>query len=102
MSYQEPRMTNEQLLETFTRDEVKAQFLNLYMYETTAKWTDRLKALQSYKDMLDEDANNPFADNLTLARRVELLRKLIPIDDLLVLINSMPSNDREKIKSSIK
>ena len=102
MSYQEPRMTNEQLLETFTRDEVKCQLLSLYMYETNAKWTDRLKALQSYKDMLDEDANNLFADNLTLARRVELLRKLIPIDDLLVLINSMPSNDREKIKSSIK
>ena len=60
-------MTNEQLLETFTRDEVKCQLLNLYMYETNAKWTDRLKALQSYKDMLDEDANNPFADNLTLA-----------------------------------
>ena len=102
MTYQAPRLSNEQLLETFTRDEVKAQYLNLYMYETNAKWTDRLKALQNYQIMLDEDANNPFADNLTLSRRVEMLRKLIPVDDLIVLINSLPANDRANIKSSIK
>lgn len=102
MSYEAPRADNETLLAMFTRDEVKAQLLNLYLYETTAKWTDRLKALQTYKEMIEEDANNPFADNLTLSKRIELLRKLIPVDDMIALINSLPSADREAVKKSIK
>ena len=95
------RLTNEELLATFTRDEVKAHLLNLYMYESEAKWDVRLKSLQAYQNMMNEDANNPFTESLSLTQRVEMLRKLIPVDELIALVKSMPAKDRQLIKDSL-
>lgn len=89
------------ILEKSDRNYIKKTLLWI-VFNSDFKSADKVKALIEYNKMNTEDSNNPFASDLSIQSKIDMLKKLLSVDDIISVINLLSPKDIEYIKTNLK